>query len=75
MKEELIAVNCRIEKSLYEKMSSLTAITQKSAAAFVSNAIGEYISQCTQENYTPSKSMEIDRFAYRLTIKEEEEAK
>jgi hypothetical protein len=72
LKEELIAVNCRIEKSLYGKMSSLTAITQKSAAAFVSNAIGEYISQCTSNEYKPSKSVEIDRFAYKLTEKEGE---
>ena len=69
--QELVAVNCRIEKTLYEKMSALTKVTQKSAAAFVSNAINEYIDQCTQyEQYKPSKSLEIDRFAYSLNANE-----
>lgn len=69
-KESLVAVNCRIPKSIYEEVHKLTEVTQKSVAAFVTTAIREYIAQCTQNNYTQSKTLTVDKFALELERKE-----
>ncbi len=72
-KETLVAVNCRIPKSIYEEVHQLTEVTQKSVAAFVTTAIREYIAQCTEINYTQSKTLIVDKFALELERKERKE--
>jgi len=59
----LYAINTRIPLDLAEKMNSHLAITKKSASAFIMDAIVEYLDQIYSENYKPTKSLQIDKFA------------
>jgi hypothetical protein len=62
-KETLYAVNTRIDRKVAERMNELLAMTKKSTAAFVQDAIIEYLSQVFQKGYKPSKALQIDKFA------------
>ena len=59
----LYAINTRIPLDLAEKMNNHLAITKKSASAFIMDAIVEYLHQIYDENYKPTKSLQIDKFA------------
>jgi hypothetical protein len=61
-----VAINCRIPSETHEKMQSSLEVTQKSTAAFVKDAIMEYIAQIEQSDYKPSRALQIDQFAYQL---------
>lgn len=62
-KETLYAVNTRIDRKVAERMNELLAMTKKSTAAFVQDAIIEYLNQVFQKEYKPSKALQIDKFA------------
>ena len=62
-KETLYAVNTRIDRKVAERMNQLLAMTKKSTAAFVQDAIIEYLNQVFQEEYKQSKALQIDKFA------------
>lgn len=62
-KNTLYAINTRIPLDLAEKMNNHLAITKKSASAFIMDAIVEYLDQIYEENYKPTKSLQIDKFA------------
>ena len=59
----LYAINTRIPLDLAEKMNNHLAITKKSASAFILDAIEEYLEQIYTDNYKPTKSLQIDKFA------------
>ena len=67
--EPMVAINCRIPKDVHTEMNELLQITKKSAAAFVADAVVQYIKLLPTEEDTSkqlTKAMQIDRFAYQL---------
>lgn len=63
--ETLVSINCRIPESVYDDMQTLLGITQKTSAAFVKDAVKEYI-LLVKKNNQPSDSLQIDQFAWQL---------
>ena len=71
--EPQVAINCRIPKEVHQEMTGLLAITKKSAAAFISDAVVQYIALLpTEDDITKqlTNAMRIDRFAIQLARKE-----
>ena len=68
-----VAINCRIPEEVHQQMSGLLNITKKSAAAFISDAVVQYIALLPKEKDITKQltnAMQIDRFAYNLSGKE-----
>lgn len=63
---KLYAINTRIDTKVAEEMYELMATTKKSVAAFVQDAILEYMALLDEKKYTPSKALQIDRYAKAL---------
>ena len=67
--EPQVAINCRIPKDVHEQMTDLLKVTNKSAAAFISDAVVQYVNLLpTKGDVTKqlTNAMLIDRFAYEL---------
>lgn len=68
--DTLYAINTRIDRDLAARMNELIGFTKKSTAAFVQDAIIEYLNQVFEENYKPSKALQIDKFAAQIERKQ-----
>ena len=63
---KLTAISARIDTNIVKDMNKLMATTKKPVAAFVQDAILEYMALLDEKNYTPSKALQIDRYAKAL---------
>ena len=61
--ESLYAINTRIPTPVANRMNELLSITKKTTSSFVCDAITEYLEQVYDENYKPTKALQIDKFA------------
>jgi predicted DNA-binding protein len=64
--ETLYAVSARLPTATYEKMNKLVELTKKPISTLVHDAIVEYMDLVYNINHTPSKSLQIDRFAVNI---------
>lgn len=67
--ESLYAINTRIPTETANRMNELLSITKKTTSSFVCDAITEYLAQVYDENYKPTKSLQIDKFAAEIERK------
>ena len=61
-----VAFSCRLPHETFEKVQSLLQVSQKSVAVFCKDAIEEYMSQITKDNYKESNSLKIDKYAWKI---------
>lgn len=67
--ESLYAINTRIPTPVANRMNELLSITKKTTSSFVCDAICEYLEQVYDENYKPTKALQIDKFAAEIERK------
>lgn len=61
-----IAVNFRLPYELHSEMSQILEKTEKSSAAFISNAVEYYIALVKEKTINNQDTLKIDRFAWGL---------
>lgn len=61
-----VAINTRIDPESYKVLSRVCEITNKSITALIKDAVIEYASQVQNPKSKPTKSLQIDQFAWQL---------
>ncbi|MBL18704.1 MAG: hypothetical protein CMC82_02595 [Flavobacteriaceae bacterium] len=64
--KELFSVSTRLSKETYDTLNKLCELTKKPIAAVIDDSLNEYFAQVFNKKYSPSKSLQIDKFAAQL---------
>jgi len=62
--EDLVAINARVSREIYENMQEVAKSLDMSLSALIASAVTEYLHQVTSNQGAQTVDLEIARFAY-----------
>jgi len=62
--EDLVAINGRVTRSIYEKMQEVAKSLDISLSSLIASSVTEYLHQVTSEKGAQTVELEIARFTY-----------
>ena len=62
--EDLVAINARVSREIYENMQEVAKSLDLSLSALIASSVTEYLHQVTSDQGAQTVDLEIARFAY-----------